>query len=553
MVVATGARILLSAQAEIKVLLFDTDASVQTRVGLFLRGDNLMTVRPALTREIALNLINGGEVNVVLVGTTLANANGIEISKLIRKAKPDIKIIMMAAEANPAEMLASLTAPANGFCLKEISAERLRLAIQWVAAGGLWLDSVIVKSVLKELKDGRSSGSIQSIAVIEALNQDEINILKALSKGKFLPDIFQQMKVDPPQQRAIEMSLLQQLSSLAESSRAALGYLAKPDGPDARTLMVCLACRQQYPSTETNCKVDGTRLIAVKKSVGEGSTIANRYKLGKSLAQGGNGVIYPGEDIHTNQRVAVKVMHEEYLSNSQYVERFRREAECLAALEHPHIVKLIDYGIDTERAYLVMEFVEGMDLHDVLQKVGEIPFERAVPIFIQVCNALGFAHQAGLIHRDLSPANIVLDASYDDIDFAKLIDFGLVKVVEQPGRYVQRLTKTGMICGTPTYMSPEQCQGKELDFRSDIYSIGCVMYEVLTGTPPLMGPSTKQTLLSHLHAQPQSMRIVAPGANIPEVLDQLVLKTLQKFPEDRQSSMAQLTDELDRVYQMYTA
>jgi len=553
MVLADHRRPNLIVQTDVKVLLIDTDASWQTRIGLFLRGDNLLTLRSALTRELAFNIINSEEIDVVLLSVSLLNANGIEMSKLIRRAKPEIKIIMMASEANPPEVLASLTAFASGFCVKETSAERLRAAIQWVATGGLWFDAGVVKLALKELSAGKSSGSIQSIAIIDSLTEEEVGILKSLAKGALLPDIFQQSKLDSSQYRSIEIKLLRKLSSLAEASQGAMSYLFKPAQEDARTMKVCLACRKEYPSAETICAADGTRLISVKRSVGTGTVVAGKYKLGKALAQGGNGVIYPAEEIGTSQQVAIKVMHEEYLSNPAYVERFRREAETLAALEHPHIVRLVDYGVDVERAFLVMEFVEGMNLSDVLEKVGEIPFERAVPIFIQVCNALDFAHKRGLIHRDLSPANIVLDANYDDIDFAKLIDFGLVKVVEQPGRYVQRLTKTGMICGTPTYMSPEQCQGKEIDCRSDIYSIGCVMYEVLTGMPPLMGPSTQETLYSHVHAQPQSMRIVAPDANIPEALDQLVLTALQKNPEERQESMAQLGDELNGVYQNYTA
>ncbi|HEY9775062.1 MAG TPA: protein kinase [Planktothrix sp.] len=529
-----------SLQTDIKVLLVDSDAASQTKVGLFLRGDSCVNLRSTVTAEDALKAVSSQQIDVVLLSVTLLNGDGIALSKTIRKAKPSIKILMLATVADQAEVLASLTAFANGFCVKETSEECLRTAIQWVVGGGLWFDSGVVKAVLNEL----NSRSPEITASYQRLSEEEFAILKGMANGALLPQVLDHNHIEHERYRTVEIALLRKMSGITERSKKAADYINDKFEQLSNTKKLCLLCGEQFSEKEITCSKDGTRLVQVRKDIGEGSVIGRRYKLGKAIATGGVGLVFSAEDQVAKIKVALKLLHQEDMSRTSHVERFRREAETLSTLSHPHIVKLIDYGVESDRAYLVMKYVDGISLGQLVEETGGLPYKRAVPIFMQICEGLQYAHDNGLVHRDLTPQNIILDSQYEEEDFPIIIDFGMVKLLEKPGRFVQRLTGTGMICGTPTYMSPEQCQGKPIDHRSDIYSLGCVMYEVLTGIPPLMGPTTQETLFSHLHADPQTMRQIAP--DIPEALDQIVLTTLQKDPAKRQQTMTELRDQLSR-------
>jgi len=228
--------------------------------------------------------------------------------------------------------------------------------------------------------------------------------------------------------------------------------------------------------------------------------------------------------------------------------RFEREAEIAGRLEHPHIAAVHDFGItDDNRQFLVMAFVNGLSLSDLLIEEPILSWRRAVNLFKQVCEALKHAHEQGVLHRDIKPANIMVEGVGTSSERVKLVDFGIAKLKPLFNERIEKLTNQGDIFGTFEYMSPEQCLGKEPDERSDIYALGCVMYETLTGLPPIFGTNALEIIQKHLDFQPPTCREAQPQVDLPQKLDLMVCRCLAKDPADRYSTVADLLSELRQL------
>jgi serine/threonine protein kinase len=274
------------------------------------------------------------------------------------------------------------------------------------------------------------------------------------------------------------------------------------------------------------------------------------YEVLTLLGQGGMGFVYKVKDKRKNQTVAVKVVRPELATDERALKRFEQEAEAAMGLLHPNLVPVYGQGMTEAGApYLVMEYQEGTPLDKVLKQETRIDSERAVDIFMQICDALEHAHAKGIVHRDLKPSNVVLTKTKGNKDLVRIVDFGIAKVLASPeSRETFDLTHTGDLFGSPSYMSPEQCMGYRLDPRSDVYSLGCVMYEVLSGRPPFISDNPVQTIVKHLSDVPQ--RLVGSQSDykdIPPTLESLVLRCLEKDPRNRYQSMAQLRTDLSNI------
>lgn len=277
-----------------------------------------------------------------------------------------------------------------------------------------------------------------------------------------------------------------------------------------------------------------------------GSILMDRYRLIRRLGGGGMGDVYLGEHTIIGKKVAVKIMHSQYSEDREVVERFLQEARSASRIGHANIVDIADYGQTQDgRVFLVMEYLDGIELGDVLFREGRIPWQRACRIAIQVCNALQAAHEKNVIHRDLKPGNIFLTTFANQPDFVKVIDFGIAKVLDENEGH--KMTKTGMILGTPDYMSPEQATGKPVTPATDIYSLGVILYEMLTGKPPFESDSFMGVLSQHMFDPPPPLRERCPEALIPEALENITLKALAKAPEDRFESMKAFADALSAI------
>jgi serine/threonine-protein kinase len=261
------------------------------------------------------------------------------------------------------------------------------------------------------------------------------------------------------------------------------------------------------------------------------------------IGTGGMGLVYRVEHIQLGKIAAMKVLHADTARNADAIRRFRTEAQAVSRLSHPNIVQTFDFGQSEGALYLVMEYVRGDDLAVLVKREGPLPFDRAAPLFVQICSALTDAHEAGVIHRDLKPENIVVVTRQGPAAHAKVLDFGLAKLRERADG--ADITSRGQVIGTPYYMSPEQVRSEVLDVRTDIYSLGATLYRVLTGTPPFEAPTPVGVLTKHITdpLEPPSSR--APGLNLPPAADAIVGRAMAKAREDRYATAAEVQHDLE--------
>lgn len=269
-----------------------------------------------------------------------------------------------------------------------------------------------------------------------------------------------------------------------------------------------------------------------------GRVIDGRFHIRSLIARGGMGRVYRAEQSPLGRVCALKVVNGTLAgADPEYERRFKLEASTAAKLTHPNTVTVFDYGKTQDGTYfMAMELLEGRTLHKILRDEGQLAPERAARIAAQICRSLREAHHHGVVHRDLKPANVFLVAHGDEPDFVKVLDFGLVKALdEMPG---EQLTQTGIFMGSPKYMAPEQIEGQKVDARTDIYSLGVMMYEMLTGRPPFDKATSVKTLMAHVHEPPPALTLSVPG--ISSALEELVLRCLAKQPTERPSSMEEV-------------
>lgn len=307
----------------------------------------------------------------------------------------------------------------------------------------------------------------------------------------------------------------------------------------------CPACEREFTGTLVVCQHDGTLLIPVKESL-VGQTLADKFLVLEELGQGGMSIVYKGRDEFMDRTVAIKMLQSQLLSDQTSVKRFQREAVAVAALTHPHVISVYECAVYNGQPYLVMEYLVGESLTDIIKRDNHISVDRVIQIFIKVTGALEHAHAKGVLHRDLKSSNVMLVDNEGKPDFVKVVDFGIAKIMPSSGKQSQNLTQTGEIFGSPIYMSPEQCQGLLLDVRSDIYSTGVMMYESLTGQPPLMGDTIVDTMQMHVQSQPPTLGQMRPDLAIPLVLEEIVFKALEKRPENRFQTMNEFREALEQ-------
>jgi serine/threonine protein kinase len=279
-----------------------------------------------------------------------------------------------------------------------------------------------------------------------------------------------------------------------------------------------------------------------------GTVFDGKYLILDFLGAGGYSRVYKATHIHLKKTVAIKLLHEQYASDEEKRQRLTREARTISSLSHPNIVGLHDYGFCGRIPYLVMDYVEGSSLSELLKRGHQFSMDDYLLIAVQSCDALSAAHAQGLIHRDLKPANVML--AVDPADgkiIVKLVDFGLAKLVQQEGDSLLARTATGEVLGTPTYMSPEQCLGRRLDACSDIYSLGCLMYELFTGVNAFCGDSPLAVMLLHVSEMPRAFSQAAPQRRIPLSIEAAIFKALAKKPEDRFRSAGEFKNAIVRA------
>ena len=258
-----------------------------------------------------------------------------------------------------------------------------------------------------------------------------------------------------------------------------------------------------------------------------GDKIAERYKVIEKLGAGGMGAVYLVEEGSTDRRLALKTVITQGATDRNF-KRFEMEAKATRLLQHESLVQIYDYGlIDNNQPFFAMEYCQGQNLSQRIKADGPLPVDRAIEMFIAICNALTYAHSQGVVHRDLKPSNVMITENN-----VKILDFGIAKVLRE-GDEFNTITQTGEIFGSPLYMSPEQCLGRSVDQRSDVYSLGCMFFEALTGSPPFFGETALATMLKHQSETPQTLKEATLGREFSRDLETIIAHMLEKSPVDR--------------------
>jgi len=333
-------------------------------------------------------------------------------------------------------------------------------------------------------------------------------------------------------------------------------------------LRVCPRCRTRFPTGERFCLNDSAMLVEEQDLARLGQTVGN-YRLDKILGRGGMGTVYSGEHVYIKKPVAVKVLHPQFARYPDAVNRFLREARAASSINHPNIVDVTDFGVLADGlVYFVMEFLEGKSLEDLIEKEGAVELHRALNIVNQITYALEAAHALGVIHRDLKPDNIMLlerpgrrdivrmvtgnagghwiterERSYD---FVKVLDFGIAKILAPDELGTDTLQ--GAVFGTPEYMSPEAARGDDVDIRTDVYSLGIILFDMICGRPPYEAEAGSEVLAKQINAPVPSPRAFAPQREITEGAERVVMRAMAKDPDRRYQTMAEMRTDLAQAY-----
>jgi serine/threonine protein kinase len=265
-----------------------------------------------------------------------------------------------------------------------------------------------------------------------------------------------------------------------------------------------------------------------------GEKVAERYEVEELIGHGGMSSVYKARDSLLERHVALKILHEQYNADEDFVERFKREARSVAQLQHPNIVTVIDRGEADGRQYIVFEYIDGENLKEHVVRAGRLPIREALEIALEVARGLAFAHQNGIIHRDVKPQNVLLNGDGQ----AKVTDFGIARSLDVDG-----MTQTGTVLGTSNYIAPEQASGQRVDAHSDVYALGAVLYELLAGDVPFPGESFVAVAMKHVHEAPPHLLDVRK--DVPPRVAVAVDRALEKNPEQRFATMADFAAELE--------
>jgi DNA-binding NarL/FixJ family response regulator/tRNA A-37 threonylcarbamoyl transferase component Bud32 len=539
----------------IKKRILIVDDEPINRLGLRIllnQSEELEVVAEASNGAEAIEQVKSCRPDLILMDVKMPIMNGVEAATRIRQDDPNVKIIMLSSVNTEREVLGAITAGASGYCIKESNPERLFTAIKAVQEGDLWLDSAIASLILGNLHKGAKSPALA--APLNDLENDghqtdkyavmsgeELKLLGLMVEGHSHEKLAQLSRISSDRLRIMQIEIMNKIAVI-QSTKVPVVSLGEPT---IEPKMECPICNDLFEDTYAKCPHHGVNLVPHERDPFIGTTFADRFEIQSLIGQGSGGAVYKARHKFMNRMLAIKIMHVGLMTDLSLVQRFRQEAEAASLLDHPNIVSVLDFGLSQEGyAYMVMDMLDGPSLMDLLHKVGHLTTDAAVPIFVQCSDGLGHAHSKGIIHRDFKPSNVILVTDADGDVQAKIVDFGIVKMLRRAGETIPDITVRGEVFGSPTYMSPEQCAGLAVTSVSDIYSLGVSIYESLTGAAPFSAESMPELMYKHIREPAVPLRDFSSSISISKDLSDMVMKCLEKEPHNRFQTMQQVKEAL---------
>lgn len=511
--------------SKVSVMLIEDHDLVRLSVKLSLESSGqIKVIGEATTGTDGVALAKTCDAQVVLMDLGLPEMDGIEATRHI-KSSTTKKVVILTSHIEENSVIAALEAGADGFLLKDTKTEDLLLALYSVAHGASWFEDSISRSVAAQMFPRLPHTDYN-------LTDQELRIIVMLKAGMGTQEIAHELCLPLVRVHDIITTILRRTAKgQASVSR---NLLQGQSDNQFEMAMICTRCKSLVENRMT-CPEDGAELMADPLI---GTQITDRYLLLSLLGTGGNGAVYKARHRYTEKIVAVKILHADLAQSGDLVARFRQEAIAIASLDHANLVSVIDFGVTGDGVFfMVMDYLDGKSLVSMIREQGPIDYRQALPIFTEVCEGVAAAHEAGIIHRDLKPGNVHVLNQGQKGSKVKVLDFGLAKVT---GDHNIVMTVPGEIFGSPAFMSPEQCRGLRLDIRSDIYSMGCLMYQVLTGETAFSADSAPEVMYHQIYSQPAPFAEINPDHSVPHLLESIVMKCLEKDPNNRFQTMLEL-------------
>ena len=512
-------------QSDVHIPVVIVDDQTVMRIGLKIvleRIPGVKVVAEAQDGKEAINVSLRLRPAIILMDISMPNMDGIQATEIIKEKLPETRVVMFTSNEDEAAFLQALAAGADAYCLKDASERQLQSAMSAVLQGAKWLDHGLAKRVLSE-----SSSASQRLKR-NLITPQQMKIFELIEHGLNIEEIARKLGCD--------------VTSVKMDLRTAVDCL-EPDSMHKSTrLMANLRPMLESSDAVKDYSTGETREKQVDDIVSE------KYRIEKVLGRGGMSVVYLARHISLGKLVAIKMMHLNMVATGSFLQRFEREAKIASSLNHTNIVGVHDFGEDAHgQPYLIMDYVNGETLEELIADRQKLDPGFCVPIFMQICDALTTMHNKGFVHRDLKPSNVIVKVKSSGTHIT-LVDLGIAKSIVESSA-TARLTAHGQMFGSPTYMSPEQCIGQDADFRSDLYALGCLMYDALSGGPPFDHDSTYNVMWQHVNEPPSRLPFLEEHSKVPEHMQTIMFKLLQKAPNQRYQSADEVKAELSLLLQ----